>query len=197
MNIARPLGVLTPTLDSPVLQVLAGTNAPLPLSEVHRLAGTGSVSGVRKVLLRLVGTGLVWQVPGGFVLNRDHVAAEAVLALANARTTLWQRIRAHVADWSSQPTLVGAFGSTVRGDGDANSDVDLLVVGPAAVTAAVGDLAEAVQRWTGNECHVVALSPADVRRMRAAHEPILRSWADELVVLAGDRSVLGAGPASS
>jgi hypothetical protein len=72
-----------PTLDGPVLVVLAATTAPLSLAEVHRRAGEGSKSGIRRVLLRLVSESVVHEVPGGYLLNREHLVAPAVELLAN------------------------------------------------------------------------------------------------------------------
>ncbi|MGH9185278.1 MAG: hypothetical protein ACRD0U_05630, partial [Acidimicrobiales bacterium] len=88
MNVSNPIWSVIPSLDGAVLSALAGTAAPLNLSAVHKLAGRGSLSGVRRVLIRLVGTGIVLDVPGGYVLNRDHVAATAIESLAN----LWGEV---------------------------------------------------------------------------------------------------------
>jgi hypothetical protein len=46
--VAKPITAVVPTLDGPVLTVLAGTTSPC-LSEIARLSGRGSISGVRKV----------------------------------------------------------------------------------------------------------------------------------------------------
>jgi predicted nucleotidyltransferase len=180
-----------PSLDGPVLQTLAGTSAPLSLSAVHQLAGLASMSGVRKVLLRLVHAGLVRQVPGGYVLNRDHIAAPAVLELAGLRARLFERIGEWVARWRPLPALVGVFGSAARRDGDQDSDVDVLVVtDDRAGPEATGELAEQVERWTGNQCHVVTVSTADLKRLRRCKEAILSEWERDLVVIFGDRNVL-------
>lgn len=78
VDVSLPMASVIPSLDGPVLSALAGTTAPLTLTHVHRLAGRGSLAGVRRVLLHLADVGLVHQVPGGFVLNRAHLAAPAV-----------------------------------------------------------------------------------------------------------------------
>lgn len=61
----------------------------------------------------------------------------------------------------------------------------------ALLPTAAAELAAAVQRWTGNACHVTCLEPSDLERMRANDEPILRNWAAELLVLVGDGATLG------
>jgi predicted nucleotidyltransferase len=191
MKTSHPISCVIPSVDGLVLEVLAGTTAPMPLVSVHMLARNASVSGVRKALLRLVDTGVVHQVPGGFILNRDHLAADAVATLANMRSALFERIRALTAEWSPAPGLVGMFGSAARREGDDESDIDLLVVTESLdASGEAASLADAVERWTGNPCHVVALKPTDVRRMRRQREPVLATWQLDLVVLSGDPAIL-------
>jgi predicted nucleotidyltransferase len=191
MKTSHPISCVIPSVDGLVLEVLAGTTAPMPLVSVHMLARNASVSGVRKALLRLVDTGVVLQVPGGFILNRDHLAADAVATLANMRSALFERIRAVTAEWSPAPSLVGMFGSAARREGDDESDIDLLVVTESLdASGEAASLADAVERWTGNPCHVVALKPTDVRRMRRQREPVLATWQLDLVVLSGDPAIL-------
>ena len=191
MNTKDPIRTVIPSLDGPVLQTLAGTSAPLTLSAVHELVGWASLSGVRKVLLRLAHSGLVRQVPGGYVLNRDHVAAPAVLELAALRGKLFERIKEWVARWRPRPALVGVFGSAARRDGDEDSDIDVLVVtDDPAGSEASGELAEQVERWAGNQCHVVTVSTTDLQRLRRRKEAVLSEWERDLVVIAGDRDVL-------
>lgn len=187
-----PIMSVIPSLDGAVLGALAATTAPLNLSNVHRLAQTGSLSGVRLVLVRLTSTGLVHEVPGGYVLNRDHVAAESVLSLARLWGSVLERIRTEVATWAPQPKLVGLFGSAARRDGDESSDIDLLVVSNDDAQDRSADLAERVERWTGNATHVITLTPRDLRRMRRAREQILTEWDRDLVVVSGARDVLKA-----
>lgn len=193
MDVSRPISSVIPSLDGAVLAALAGTTAPLNLTTVHRLAGRGSLSGVRRVLLRLVGTGIVSKVPGGYALNRDHVAGPAVEMVAHLWGEVSGRIRQSVSEWGEPPRLVGIFGSAARRDGDEESDIDLLVVSDAADLPDRGDeLAESVRRWTGNQTHVIAISTRDLRRMRRAREPILAEWDRDLVVLVGSRDALKA-----
>lgn len=191
MNTADPIRSIVPSLDGPVLQTLTGSTAPLRLSDVHGLVGSASISGVRKVLVRLVEAGLVHHVPGGYLLNRDHVAAPAVLMLAGLRSELFERIAAVVTQWRPQPALVGVFGSMARREGDEDSDIDLLVITEdSAGPERTGELAEQVGRWTGNPCHIVEVSTADLKRLRRRKEAILGEWERDLVVISGDRDAL-------
>lgn len=190
MDVAMPLRSVVPTLDGPVVAVLAATTAPLSLAEVYRRAGGGSKSGIRRVLLRLVSEGVVHEVPGGYLLNREHLAAPAVEILANLHGELLARIRGEIDGWAEAPVLVGLFGSAARRDGDATSDIDLLVVGDDPNVDDVDRLGQRIEAWTGNTAQVIALTPGDLRRMRGAKEPIVAVWEQELVVISGDRRAL-------
>lgn len=190
MDVALPLRSVVPTLDGPVVAVLVATTAPLSLAEVHRRAGGGSKSGIRRVLLRLVAEGVVHDVPGGYLLNRDHLAAPAVELLANLHGEFLARIRREVDGWTRPPDLVGLFGSAARRDGDASSDIDLLVVGDAPDVDDVDRLGQRIEAWTGNAAQIIALTPGDLRRLRRAREPIVAVWDRELVVVVGDRRAL-------
>lgn len=193
MDVSSPINSVVPSLDGAVYSVLSGTIAPLPLSRVHRLAGRGSKAGIRQVLLRMVAHGLVLEVPGGYLLNRDHVAAPVVEQLSALRRELLGRIAAQVDGWPARPSLVGIFGSAARRDGDHASDIDLLVVcDDAGATDWSADLAAAVQRWTGNNAHVVTLGTDDLRRLARAREPIVATWRLELEVVCGSVDTLAA-----
>lgn len=191
MDVSVPISSVVPSLDGPVLLALSGTTAPLGLAEVHSRARRGSKSGVRQVLQRLRGEGLVSAVPGGFVLNREHVAAPAVALLANLHGELAERIRSAVDAWNGEVVLVGLFGSAARRDGDSSSDIDLLVVSDAPdLDAIVEELTTRIRSWTGNRAQVIALSRAELRRLRQAKEPIVSDWERDLVVIRGDRRAL-------
>ena len=192
MDVSMPITTVVPSLDGPVLAALAATSAPMGLAAVHARAGRGSKSGVRSVLLRMVDEGLVFEVPGGYVLNREHLAAPAVQCLAALHGELTNRIRSAVDGWPIRPELVGLFGSAARRDGDASSDIDLLVVcDDPDLADRVDELAEQIRRWTGNRPQVIGRTPAEIGRLRRSKEPILAEWARDLIPIVGDRSVLG------
>ncbi len=192
MDVSRPVQAVTPTLDGSILVALAGTTAPLTLTEMVQLLQSGSKSGVRSSALRLVSQGSVLAVPGGYLLNRDHLAAPAVLVLAGMRSELLRRIGEFTDQWEVAPLLLGTFGSFARRDGDADSDIDLLLVAKAKNSdEQAGNLAERVRAWTGNECHVMVLTPADITRMQRAKEGILKEWDQDLVMVRGSIGVLG------
>ena len=192
MDVSMPIMTVVPSLDGPVLAALAATTEPMGLGTVQNRAGRGSKSGVRSVLLRMVDDGLVIEAPGGYLLNRDHLAAPAVELLASLHGELTNRIRSVVEEWNIAPTLVGLFGSAARRDGDANSDIDVLVVSDDPdLDESVDALAEQIRRWTGNRAQVIGRSPNEIARLRRAKEPILAEWTRDLVVITGEPSSLG------
>lgn len=192
MDVSNPISTVVPSLDGPVLAALAATSTPMGLADVHTRAGRGSKSGVRSVLLRMVDEGLVHEVPGGYVLNRDHVAAPAIELLAALHGELVSRIRAVAEGWSTPPQLIGLFGSAARRDGDADSDIDVLVVSDDPdLDDRVDELAAQIRRWTGNRAQIIGRTPEEITRLRRAKEPILAEWTRDLVVIAGERTALG------
>lgn len=192
MDVSMPITTVVPSLDGPVLAALAATASPLGLAAVHARTGRGSKSGVRSVLLRMVDEGLVLEVPGGYLLNRDHIAALAVELLASLHGELASRIRGAVEEWPTRPALVGMFGSAARRDGDSSSDIDVLVVSDDPdLDDRVDELAEQIRRWTGNRTQVIGRTPKEIARLRRAKEPILSEWTRDLVVIAGERTAFG------
>jgi len=134
MDLGDPTRSITPTLDGPVLAVLARSGRPLTVGEVAAETVRGSEIGVRRCLARLVNQGLVLATEMGrnrvHELNREHVAAPIATTMADLRIELWRRMRKELSGWKPKPLYACAFGSAARGDGDVDSDVDVLLVHP-------------------------------------------------------------------
>ena len=134
MDLSDPTRAVTPTLDGPVLAVLAAAGRPLTVGEVAAQATRGSEIGIRRSLGRLVEQGIVRATIVGrnrvHELNRDHVAAGVAEALARLRLELWRRLREELAGWDPPALYAAVFGSAARGDGDTGSDIDVLLVRP-------------------------------------------------------------------
>lgn len=187
MDVSMPISSVVPSLDGPVLAFLAATTGPVGLAEVHRRVGRGSKSGVRHVLLRMVEAGLVHEVPGGFVLNRKHLAAPAVEILAEMHGELIRRIRLFVNNWDADVSLVGLFGSAARRDGNTASDIDVLIVSESEGLGSFRDLlADQIRSWTGNRAQVIAIPGQELRRLRKVEESVVANWDRELLVISGD-----------
>lgn len=132
MDLADPTRAVTATLDGPVLAVLARSGRPMTVGDVAHEMPRGSEVGVRRSLARLVEQGIVRATEMGrnrvHELNRDHIAAPVADLLAGLRLELWKRLRAHLAAWNPKPLYGCVFGSAARGDGDSESDIDVLLV---------------------------------------------------------------------
>jgi len=196
MDVAHPHTAICPTLDSGVLAILAGTSRPLTGREVARLMGRASHSGVLDVLNRLTDHGLVDRQEAGrallFTLNRDHLAAPAVEVLAGMRTELLNRLRHAIDAWELAPAHVSLFGSAARGDGDTRSDIDLFVVRPKGVVEddprwheQLDNLADQVERWTGNHVGIAQTAETEIMRLRNEAPPIVAQLRSDAIALSG------------
>lgn len=194
MLVQHPFAVVTPSVDGDVLTVLARAEAAYTPGDLARLLPDRSVEGIRKVLVRLTGQGVVDAEPVGravrYRLNREHLAAEPILALAHQRDTLLERMGAHLGAWRPRPPYAALFGSAARGDMRRDSDIDVFVVRPDGVDDAVwdervADLSRAVTRWTGNDGRVLEMTDAEVRAGAESGDPVLASVRDEALTILG------------
>ncbi len=136
----------SPALQGRVLDVLARTTAELNLGTVDRLAGVSPAQASR-VLPRLVALGVVERrdVPPAslYRLARDNLMARAVIDLVDVRERTIDRLRALTEAIRPAPASLALFGSVARGEADAHSDIDVLVVRRA-------DVDEDDDRWNRN-----------------------------------------------
>ncbi|MGL5823493.1 MAG: nucleotidyltransferase family protein [Nocardioides sp.] len=197
MDLSSPLATVTPTLDAGLLHVLAATTAGCTAAELHRRMGRGSDEGVRKVLARLVGQGVVLVETSGryplYRLNRDHLAVPHIEALARIRDEIVARIRSEVSHWRIKPAHAGLFGSFARGTADADSDIDVLLIRPERPASLDEDqwleqldrLDSLIRAWTGNAAQIVDLAPTALGQMARDNDPLLDSWRAEDLHLHG------------
>jgi len=196
MDLRTPISTVVPSLDGPVLQVLARSDEGLSGRQIHKLAGSGSVAGVRLVLQRLAVTGLVHVDDLGnsllYRLNRKHLVAPIVELLADLRSTLISRITDEISGWRTPPVHASVYGAIARGDGDLDSDVDLLLIRPDHLDAGdvlwedqAGRLVQTVVDLTGNPAHVFELSRTELAGHLATEDPILNDWAHPSIQLSG------------
>lgn len=179
MDLGSPVRNVAPTVRGALLQTLARLERPVTRRQLAAAAGVapGNASAVVEELIR---AGLVSETSAGrasmVALNRAHLAAGPLLALAGLRGELIHRLRDRLTGW---PDLLGAwlFGSVARGDADDESDVDLLIVAEDLESIdlherlAVLDLD--VRSWTGNELQVVEHSAASWRKLVRARNPLV------------------------
>jgi hypothetical protein len=186
VDFSQPFRAMIPTLDGPVLRVLARTTHPMTRQQVADLIGDASEAGVRKVLRRLAEQGVVIEQRIGthytYVGNREHILWPAVEVFMSAADRLDTTIRAHVEAWEVRALSVELFGSVAAGTSTADSDVDLMVYRPSLTDDQVGlwdsqvaELRMAVERWTGNACEILEIDPRTLVEMAAQDEPVLKA----------------------
>jgi predicted nucleotidyltransferase len=118
----------------------------------------------------------------GYELNRDHVLAPAIEVAIGANVAVEKRLRDWLEDCRPIPASVTVFGSFARRTGDSESDIDIAIVRPNNVnedddrwTTLRYELAERVERWSGNHCQIVELSVSELKAAADQNEPLIAS----------------------
>ena len=205
MDVSHPYRAVAPGLEGDVLVVLAGTNRPLTGRMVARRIPHASPDGVRKALARLVTSGLVAreESDGAHLhwLNREHLAAPTVLQLAGLRTALIERLRRAIGRWDRAPVYASLFGSTARGDGGPESDIDVFVARPLTVDPdsspwpeQLDELHRQIETWTGNPVSIIEVGEDELRSLAASRRQVALELERDAIALAGApvRTLLGA-----
>ncbi|GAA6525022.1 nucleotidyltransferase domain-containing protein [Intrasporangium sp. DVR] len=194
MQFSNPLAVVTPTLDGPVLAALAAADGPFTTGQLTRVLGEGSEEGIRKVLRRLTAQGIVSAERVGpafaYRLNRAHLAAEPIMALAGLRATFLARLERLLAAWDQPAAYAAVFGSAGRGTMRTDSDIDLLLVrsdGPDDMwDTQLEHLVSTVSACTGNDLRPLVYTLTELDAARG--EPVLLDILDSGITVAGERS---------
>lgn len=194
MLLHEPFSSVTPTVDGEVLFRLATLTTPVSLAELSRLIPERSYHGVRNCILRLVAQGIVTQIASGrtslYQLNREHLAADPVIALARSRERLLERVHELVASWPEVPQFVVLFGSAARGEMSEASDLDFLVLfsgdSEECRSQSLEQLATSIEAWTGNDAEVIDYAVDEVRD-RGSEVELLRRVQEEGIFIVGDR----------
>jgi predicted nucleotidyltransferase len=161
MDVGHPIRDVVPGARGMVLATLVQLEKPVTVRALARHSGVSAQTALNLVD-ELSQVGLVrTERMGGLImvaLNRGHILAEPLFALAKTRGRLIERLSEELAEW---PGLAAAwlFGSAARGDGDRLSDIDLLLVAEAGTDDAewsghVATLADRVHEWAGNPAQI-------------------------------------------
>ena len=162
MDFAQPIQAVIPGVQGRILAVLAETSADLSLRTIARLSGVSAAQASR-VLPRLVELGIVdrREAPPSalFRLVPENVASRFVTMLAAARQTVLQELGRTAAELQPQPISVIVFGSFARGEADAESDLDVVVVRAEDVDDDNDQWRSAVDEWREQahgltQCHL-------------------------------------------
>ena len=197
MILSHPFSTLFPGARGGVLTVLAATEKPLTGRAVASLTQPhASLRAVQTALDDLVLNGVVLREHVGrahlYTLNRSHLAAPAVLGLANMRQELLDRIRTEVSTWAVESEATWMFGSAARGDADAHSDIDLLIVRPDHIDGddqtwlqQILEISEHVHDWTGNACEILELSVTELNAASGRDDRLVTELRSDAVHVTG------------
>ena len=196
MRLNHPIQSVIPSAHGAVLGVLARTSEPLTGRRIAALTRPQfSQSRVNRVLGELARDGIADvddRPPARYYrLNRDHVAAPGILALATMWQTLLYRIQTSLTEWPAQPVATWLFGSAARGEADATSDVDILVVrqdhslDDDAWQQQLDGLADQVHRWSGNACDMLVLSESELQGAAQRGDRLIDELRRDAIHLAG------------
>jgi predicted nucleotidyltransferase len=174
MKLAHPMQSVIPSAHGAVLGVLARTSEPMSGRQIATLTRPRfSQSRVNRVLGELARDGIAEvdaRPPASYYrLNRDHVAAPGIMALASMWQTLLDRIQDLLTEWPTPPTAAWLFGSAARAEANEDSDVDIILVRPdelpddEAWLERLDDLTDQVRRWSGNACELLVLTESELQ----------------------------------
>jgi len=175
------------------LRVLAQAQGEFTAGQVCRIASTATPRGFRNVLERLTVQGIVVAHPTSagtlYSLNRTHLAADAVLALASLRQRFIDLAGERFSQLPVRPVFAALFGSAARSDMRPDSDLDVFVVRPTNVDVddtawrePLDALLDDFTAWTGNDARVLEFTQA---QLAAGDEPVLEDIAREGIPLHG------------
>lgn len=206
VDFLHPVEAVIPGAQGRIVGVLARTSGELNLRTIARLSGV-SVAQASRVVPGLIALGLVErrEAPPSalFRFVPEHVAAGAVLALADARRLVLDEIGRTASGLDPVPVSVVVFGSFARGEAVGESDLDLVLVRPDVVgeddagwRAGVEAWIDRVRRFTGNRVELLEVAEQDAARLLRSRKPL---WLDvrrdgivvlgrELALLKGKRS---------
>lgn len=195
VDVSRPYRIFESGVDAEVLRVLGGTHAPMNGREVARLVRSGSRMTALRSLTRLAELGVVDVAEAGralmYTLNRDHLAAPAIEMLVSMRRRMVDALVAEVVNLDPSPVSVTLFGSAARGDGDRQSDIDLLIVrGPGGSEdtweAQIDALSRSVARMTGNSASVHDIGPDELDHLAREGASLIEEIEQDSVLLFGE-----------
>lgn len=182
-----------PGAQGRILAVLVETSAELNMRTIARLSGV-SVAHAARVLPSLVELGMVERrdVPPSslFRFVPENIASRAVARLADARRTVLRELGETASRLEPAPSSVVVFGSFARGDADRESDIDIVLVRPAAVDEEDPSWRAGVDRWiedaervTGNHVEVLEIGHDEIgRRLRSRKQLWVDIQRDGVVV---------------
>ncbi len=196
MDYTRPVQTLIPGVQGQILGVLAETTAQLNLTTVSRLSGVSPAQASR-VLPELVRLGLVERVEAPpsalFRLMDQNLVGQLVRSMADLRFLALEAVGDYCARQKPRPDLAVVFGSFARGDADADSDLDVVIVRPSAIDHAdvawsetIVTLNQDLALTLGNPVNILEVAAREFARRLKSHSELWRSIRSEGIVVFGD-----------
>jgi predicted nucleotidyltransferase len=193
VNVSEPSDLVMTRTTAALLRVLAGADAAFSVRQAARLAGVSAPRAL-EIVDRAAARGLIVVEQAGRSrmcrLNRDHLAADAIIALVTLRPRMFEALAQEIGSWATPPIHASLFGSAARGDGGPDSDLDVLVV--RADSAAADSWEEQkfvsgqhLQRLTGNSVNWFDIASSDLGRSVVLHEPLVAEWQADGIHLVG------------
>ncbi len=197
MNLGDPADLGLAHVPALLLAALSRTSSPLTIRQLARVSGV-SLARTQHWVNHWADRGLVNQQRAGRAVmcsvNREHLFTPSLLALANAREIVVERIATEVASWRIPALTVTAFGSFARGDGSVASDIDLLVVHDAvdeeAWSQQLARSAETLELNLGNTIQWLDFPRPMWVNMRAQDEPLVAQVHRDAIHIFGEHLTL-------
>jgi predicted nucleotidyltransferase len=185
VDFGQPFGGLMPGARGAALAVLLRTGAPLTGRRVHALiSDRHSLGAVQQALRDLERLGLTTTEAIGRAgvhrVNEGHAAITPLRTLASPIEMLTRVVEEAVRGVEA----VIVFGSVARGDAHADSDVDLVVIAPAAWDGMV-ELQQQVHERLGNDCDVLHLTGDHFKLAAEDREPVVSEILRDGIALVG------------
>lgn len=186
MDLTHPAFTVLGENRARILHRLAVLAEPVSGRRIHELSGVKSLRTVQRILDDLVRAGLVSVRRVGpanaYTLNREHILwdpIEGVLAgAARAVTGIADILTENVGHLARAAFL---YGSMARGDGDAESDIDILIVWDDSVSGVetaelLDNAAKRIERLTGNRAQLLSLTERELSRLVERQDPLVESF---------------------
>lgn len=195
MDFRRSVEAIIPDAQGRILGALARTTSELTLSTLAELSGV-SLAHVARIVPRLAELGIVERrdVPPAVLVRLvpEHLAARAVMALADMRHALIDEMRAAARQLEPSPVSVTLYGSFARGDDNAASDIDLAVVRPRLVEDDEAEWSESIRQFearlrriSGNAVNRIEVSETEVPTLIRSRRPLWQAIHREGITLQG------------
>jgi hypothetical protein len=193
MNVSEPSDLVMARTTSAVLRVLAGADAGFSVRQAARLARVSPARAL-EIVDHAAARGLILVEQAGRSrmcrLNRDHLAADAIIALVMLRQRMVAALAEEIAGWETAAMHASLFGSAARGDGGTDSDLDVLVVRADDTSLDVWEeqtfcSGKRLIRLTGNSVSWFDISRSDLDRSVDLKEPLIAEWMADGIHLVG------------